>query len=479
MMMEPWRLTLPPGMDAELAAHLFPGDADEHGAVITASMVTTPRGVRLLGRHLHPARDGVDYVAGSRGHRMLTPQFVQDQILACAADGLVYLAVHSHGGRDTVAFSATDLASHDRGYPALLDIADGLPVGALVFARNAVAGDIWRRGGRREALEEAVVAGMPRKRLCPAPSTPPGADPTYDRQSRLFGDRGQALLAAQKVGVIGAGGAGSLLVEYLARLGVGHLVVIDPDRIERSNHPRVVGSRRGDARYLLTAASRPRALRALGHRLATPKVEVARRVAREANPGITFDTIADDVTDAAVARVLIDCDFLFLAADSMRARLVFNAVVQQYLIPGVEVGAKIQLDRDGSVVDVFSVVRPVLPGFGCLWCNGLIDPARLQQEATSGAQLDRQRYIDDVAVRAPSVITLNAVAAAHAANEYMLSVTGLLPRDYELCWQRFHPAGQASVDRVIAETPRRDAACTECSADGRLGAGDAKRLPTR
>ena len=74
-------------------------------------------------------------------------------------------------------------------------------------------------------------------------------------------------------------------------------------------------------------------------------------------------------------------------------------------------------------------VRPVLPGFGCLGCNGLIDPARLQQEATSAAKLAQQRYVDDVAVSAPSVITLNAVAAAHAANDYMLSLTGVLPWD--------------------------------------------------
>lgn len=36
------------------------------------------------------------------------------------------------------------------------------------------------------------------------------------------------------------------------------------------------------------------------------------------------------------------CDYLFLAADSMRARLVFNALVHQYLIPGVQLGSKIR-----------------------------------------------------------------------------------------------------------------------------------------
>jgi hypothetical protein len=475
----PWRLVLAPATAAALTTHLFPGDGDEHGAVLAASMVATPRGVRLLGRHLYPARDGVDYVAGTRGYRMLAPQFVRDRILECEHNGLVYLAIHCHGGSDTVEFSATDLASHERGYPALLDIADGTPVGGLVFAHNAVAGDIWVPGGARVTLEDAVVAGLPRRVLRPAPQPAPAGDPTYDRQSRMFGDPGQALLASQKVAVIGAGGAGSLLVEYLARLGVGHLVVIDPDRIAISNLPRVVGSRRRDARPWLTDPRRPPLLRAFGRQLTTPKVRVARRVARQANPDIRFDAIAADVTEKSVAQALTDCDYLFLAADSMRARLVFNAAVHQYLIPGVEVGAKVQLGPDGSIADVFSVVRPVVPGFGCLWCTGLISPAKLQDEATSAAQLNRQRYVDDPAVVAPSVISLNAIAVAHAANEYLLSVTGVLPSSYEPCWRRFHPTGLDAHDRIVAELPRRDTTCTECSEIGRLGAGNATRLPTR
>jgi hypothetical protein len=46
-----------------------------------------------------------------------------------------------------VGFSRVDLASHKRGYPALLDITNGEPVGALVFAQNAVAGSVWTRDG--------------------------------------------------------------------------------------------------------------------------------------------------------------------------------------------------------------------------------------------------------------------------------------------------------------------------------------------
>lgn len=151
---------------------------------------------------------------------------------------------------------------------------------------------------------------------------------TYDRQSLMFGDQGQAILVGQKVGVIGAGGAGSLIVEYLARLGVGHLVVIDPERIDRTNLPRVVGSRVRDAHVWLTDPRRPVFVRALGKRLATPKVRIARRVARQANPNIRIEALQADVTMDDVAMKLIDCDYLFLAADSMQARLVFNALAE-------------------------------------------------------------------------------------------------------------------------------------------------------
>nr|WP_256097081.1 ThiF family adenylyltransferase [Streptomyces agglomeratus] len=307
----------------------------------------------------------------------------------------------------------------------------------------------------------------------------PTTDLTYDRQSRLFGDRGQAILAGQKVAVIGAGGAGSLIVEYLARLGVGHLVVIDPDRIDRTNLPRVVGSQVRDARVWLTDPARPRLVRALGERLATSKVRIAQRVARQANPKIQMEALKADVTQDDVAMALVDCDYLFLAADSMQARLVFNALVHQYLIPGVQVGAKVQVGKDGNLTDIFSVVRAVSPGFGCLWCNELIKPAKLQEEALTVEQRRQQRYVQDENVQAPSVISLNAVAAAHAVDDYLLSAVGLLPATYEPRWRRFHPSASVATRRAFPELPKKDADCSECSGTGRLGRGHEQRLPTK
>ena len=167
---------------------------------------------------------------------------------------------------------------------------------------------------------------------------------------------------------LGAGGVGSLVVEYLARLGVGTLVVIDPDRVDVTNLSRVVDATDRDALSWLRRADRPGWLRRIGRRFARHKVDIARRVARRASPGILFEARAANVVDADAAQALLDCDFLFLAADTMQARLVFNAIVHQYLIPGVAMGSKVIGDEGtGELRQVFSVVRFVSPDRGCLF----------------------------------------------------------------------------------------------------------------
>ena len=460
-------LRLPQAMAAELRAHLFPGDGDEHGAVIGASVVETGRGVRLLGRRLYLAKDGTDYLPGQRGHRVLTADFVRRCALACADEGLAYLAVHNHVGGDCVGFSSVDLASHRRGYPAIVDILDGPPAGGLVFADRAVAGDIWVSTAKQLVLDQTVIVGRSHQLLHPSPRRPRHSPPEYDRQVRLFGDRGQEVLDGQKVALIGAGGAGSLINEYLARLGVGHLVVVDYDRIDSTNNPRVVGARPSD----LNPWPRARSLARLFRRKSSLKVAIAERVALEARPTIRYEAVVGDVADAHVTEKLVDCDAIFLAADSMRARLVINAICHQYLIPTWQVGAKVSSDDAGTIQDVFSVVRELVPGQSCLWCNELVNRVRLAEEAESRDQRAAQRYVDDVP--APSVITLNAVAAAHAVNQYLFATVELQGLPEEVQWLKFRPIDSEPT----VELPRRESGCSECQ--GRLGSGRLQELPIR
>lgn len=439
----------------ELTSHLFPGDRDEHGAVLLAGMSQTPEGLVLLVREVHRAVEGEDYVEGTVGYRALSPRFIHRLITHARDQRLVYLAVHNHDTDLSVAFSRIDRESHERGYPALLQIARGMPVGALVFGRRSIAADVWLPDKRRLSLADATIVGGRIEKLRARPeATTAGAGDRHERQVRMFGAAGQARLSRSTVAVVGVGGIGSLMVEYLARLGVGRLVLVDPDRIETSNLSRVVGARDEDAH------------------LGTLKIEIAARVARDANARVRVIGIADDVAKESVARQLLDCDYVFLAADSMRARLVCNAIVHQYLIPAVQVGSKIRSTSSGDLDDVLSANRPIRPGLGCLWCNQLIDPTDLAKEARTDRERKAQAY--GVEEPNPSVISLNAISAAHAVNDFLLDYLSLRSEPDELRYEYFHPL-HFKRSMVL---PRRDVACTECSPAGmRFARGDSVSLP--
>ena len=119
---------------------------------------------------------------------------------------------------------------------------------------------------------------------------------------------------------------------------------------------------------------------------------------------------------------------------------------------GVQVGAKVPVNDAGEVGDVFCVARYVKPGSGCLWCNGLINAAKLQDEAVSDETRRGYAYVADPSVTAPSVVTSNAIACAHAADDYLFYVTGLKFEDAESHWFRWNSRkGTAGVMMVRGE----------------------------
>jgi molybdopterin/thiamine biosynthesis adenylyltransferase len=468
-----WRLTLPESLYRDLFEHLFPGDRGEHGAIILAGMSKSDRGLRLIARELHLAVDGKDYVPGKFGYRMLRAEFIQSRILRARDESFAYLAIHNHGGTTSVGFSRDDFASHERGYPALLDIARGVPVGALVFAKSAVAGDLWFPGRHRSVLSHAAIVGGTRKLLYPSPPDQAGRDVRYDRQVRLFGDAGQDVLRNARVGIIGLGGAGSILAELLGRLGVGEFILADPDYVEPSNLPRLIGARVDDA-----GSTVGRWWGRWRKNLQTSKAALAVRNIRQANPSARVVALKRDFLEGDVAARFTDCDYLFLAADTMGARLLFNAIVHQYGVPGVQVGAKVQVDaKSGQVGEVFCVARTVTPGQGCLWCNGLISPARLQDEAVPKVVRDGYAYVADAEVVAPSVITLNAISCAHAADEFLFHLTGLRHNTADGGWFRWN----SRLNQAGRDMPYADPTCPECSLtdNSRLCRGDQMPLPVR
>jgi hypothetical protein len=435
--------------------HLFPGDHDEHGAVLLAGTSLSGGQLTLHVREVHLSEEGIDYVDGKIGYRALSPKFIHRYITRARDERLAYLAVHNHGSDREVGFSSTDLNSHRRGYPALLQIARGMPVGAVVFGRRSIQVDVWLPDGTRLSLDEAVVVGDTIQHLTPEPKRQFfNTTDTYDRQIRMFGKAGQAELANCRIGIIGLGGIGSMVAECLARLGVGRFCLVDNDHVEESNLSRIVGASASDAVHQV------------------PKVEVAKRLILQGNCNADIELVMEDVAKESAAKTLTSCDYLFLAADSMRARLVFNAIVHQYLIPGVQLGSKIRSDSVGRLVDIMSANRPLRPGYGCLWCNQLIDPNQLAIEAKTDEERKAQAY--GVEEPNPSVISVNGISAAHAVNDFLLDYLGLRPERERLYYEHFH----LLKNKQSLVEPRRDEDCPECSRTGlRYGRGDTIALP--
>ena len=396
----------------QLQAHLHRDDHDEHGAIALAGIHHAYGRERLLVRELHLLGDD-GFPPGEHGYRQFSPLATAQHAGSAGDQRLAYITFHSHPGAGAfTSLSHDDLAGHRRVFPHLLDLTRGAPVAGIATGTASMAGEVWHPDQEPAPLAEMRVVGRHLLTLSHDRRMRGDTEPRFDRQARLFGDHGQRILRSLHVAVIGAGGGGSILVEQLAHLGVGEISIVDYDHIEEHNLSRIVGATRQDA---------------YRQRL---KADVAARHAARIDPRIVTHAIDGDLAESWVAERLTSCDFLFLATDTTTSRLVFNAMVHRYLMPGIQIGAKVELDSDQRVSDVYVAVRPVYPDTGCLYCQGLIDPVRLQQEARTDEEARAQNYIGgSVEVIDPSVISLNGIAASHAVNMMLFSATGLLSTD--------------------------------------------------
>lgn len=440
-----------------LHSHLFQPDEDEHAAVVLAGIHRGSQRTRLLARELHVVPPE-HFPPGRNGYRQTAPRFVAELALRASTSDLAYIAVHSHpGARRQVSLSYDDLAAHRRLFPHLLNLTQGAPVAGIALGQQSAAGEVWLPGSPPAPLDALQVVGHRLTRLAARPSSGATPDPRFDRQVRLFGPAGQEILRQMHVAVVGAGGGGSMIVEQLAHLGVGRLTVIDFDVVKDVNLSRIVGSVPGD--------------------IGRKKIDVMARLVRAIDETVDFSGVDGDIADLHVAERLLDADFIFLATDTVTSRLVFNAVVHQYLIPGVQVGAKVDVTTSGRLGQVYVAVRPVLPSRGCLQCNSLIDPMHLQREARTDEERDAQNYLNDPDVIDPSVISLNGVAASHAVNVLLFAATGLAQPELFVHRLFFSLAGD-----VLTVTPKRRSACPFCShgAASSYARGDPSvRLPCR
>jgi molybdopterin/thiamine biosynthesis adenylyltransferase len=135
----------------------------------------------------------------------------------------------------------------------------------------------------------------------------------YQRNRRTISTAGQLALFRSTVAVVGCGGLGGYVVEQLARLGVGRLVAVDPDRFEEHNLNR---------QLLSTVAD-----------LGRPKVDAA--VARVAaiNPAVTVSPRPVAFGPANGAGLFAGASLVVDALDNIPVRLQLAACCSELGLP--------------------------------------------------------------------------------------------------------------------------------------------------
>jgi molybdopterin/thiamine biosynthesis adenylyltransferase len=119
-----------------------------------------------------------------------------------------------------------------------------------------------------------------------------------------IGGEGQETLLAARVLVIGAGGLGAPLLQYLAAAGIGTLGVVDDDQVDLSNLQRQVIHRNAD--------------------IGTAKVDSAARAVAEINPDVKLIRHNERLSETNVARLIADYDVVADGSDNFATRYLLN-----------------------------------------------------------------------------------------------------------------------------------------------------------
>jgi len=182
----------------------------------------------------------------------------------------------------------------------------------------------------------------------------------YARQIMLpeVGEAGQQKLLDARVLVIGAGGLGSPLITYLASGGIGHLGIIDDDRVELSNLPRQTIFETGDIGRL--------------------KVDAASDRVAELNPACKVTVYPSALTADNAAEIIGAYDVVADGCDNFATRFIVNdtcVALGKPLVSAAISGFQGQLMTvmDGSP-DYRSLVHPEAPEANTCKESGVIGP---------------------------------------------------------------------------------------------------------
>jgi len=438
---------------------------DEQLAFLLASSNCSPQGRRLLVREMLAATPADLVYQGPAG---IAPRsaFVLHALNRCRNESLHLVEVHSHpfsSGPGTT-FSGIDWAN-DRGkMPGVAALVPHMFHTTMVVGRDSLDAHFYEQTSRQILpVSRLVVVGCRQDdtrdsglHFLSTSSAERYTDAVaalnrYHRQTLFLGQKTQKHLADATVAIVGLGGIGSFVALELAHLGVGHLILVDPDIVEETNLNRLVGAGPAD--------------------IGRSKVRVYEEALKRIAPALRVDALACALLDDAALDLVKGADILAGCVDNHGARMVLNQLAIRYLIPLVDGGSGLkQLTQDAPLM-AGGQVQTVVPGLGCLECRGFIDMRRATFDlAPPKLREEEIAHGYGLQAPAPAVISLNGLIGSVLVNEIML----LLASDSAALARSRPPISVYSAFQrsLVAMEPHDFPACPTCGNDGVLGLGD-------
>lgn len=383
------------------------------------------------------------------------------------SDNNVLISCHSHPfERGEVHFSSIDDANDRRlfeyFYREVVRHKPDARMYTMVFGQNSIAlrGYDYRKK-RFVALDEVVVTGYPMQYIYPTNSADNQhikPDEIHHRQVLAFGEEGQERLGKLKVGLVGAGGTGSILAEGLVKLGVNSLIIIDEDKLELSNLNRWQGGRLAD--------------------VGRHKVSVLEELLSAMSDTVRIETFKKSLFDKEVIDCLKDCDVIIGAVDDDKARYILNKLSLIYLIPYLDCSSGI-IVKEGKIAKIAARNVGVIPGVTeCMECSDrYYDKAKLIYHFSGSRtreEAKRKKYIDDddTDIKSPSVYPLNMLSVSTLLTEFINLFTGFRGAFYRNIFiDTMHMQRQsAHAWEVVSPSPR----CIDCN--DRIALGDREKV---
>lgn len=420
-----YALRLTEKQHAELQTHLFPGDGLEAAALLLCGRLRGKQSHVFCAHRLvlipHEAcertEDGVDW-----------PTSFSDKLVEEAMTRQMAVAkIHSHP-RGYESFSNRDNQADTSFFGSVSTLLeDGLPHLSAVMLPGS-DGRIFARAvsstGEMSGARLVSVVGDA-IRYWHAEGGGYSLPEFVQRHAQAFGAGTTELLRRLTIAVVGCSGTGSPLIEQLVRLGVGRLVLVDPDRVEWRNLNRINMSKAADAN------------------LGRYKVEVLAEAIGHIGLGTQVVPLASDLQSPQAIRAVAAADLVFGCVDSWYGRDLLNRTASFYLLPYIDLGVDLTALPGGGIDQIWGAVHYLQPGKSSLKSRGIYSSEDVRAELLkrdNPVEYQRRleaKYIRGVAEARPAVISVNTLVASLAVNELLARVHRYrVPADAEFAAQR-------------------------------------------